>query len=162
MFAPNRTRLNYLDNRISSPSKPYDSFGFRTGKKHYLNGNAIVGFPLKIRIPTADEVTDGFGGNNLVNWNQPGFIAGSGLTEIKNGNTVSIVYLLTFSFANHNVTTTLIDLEDDSLLTFTLPTLDIFGDGTPNEDTPITLNVANIYGYFESEPGQFFTFVDRS
>ena len=157
MFAPNRTRLNYLDVRISSPLKPYDSFGFRTGKKHYLNGNAIIGFPLKIRIPTAEEVTDGFGGNNLASWNQPGFIAGD-VTESVNGNSVSMVGLLTFSFANHNVTTATVEFEDDGLITFTLPTLNIFGDGTPNANTPITLNVAGYYGYFESEPGQFFTY----
>ena len=51
-----------------------------------------------------------------------------------------------------------VEIEDDGVITFTLPTLDIFGDGTPNANTPITLNVAGYYGYFESEPGQFFTY----
>lgn len=158
MFAPNRTRLNYLDIRISSPLKPYDSFGFRTGKKHYLDGNAITGFTSKLRIPIIEEITDAFGGINLAVWSQPGYIAGPNLTEYVGENNVSIVGLLTFSFANHNVTTTNVEIEDDGVITFTLPTLDIFGDGTPNANTPITLNVAGYYGYFESEPGQFFTY----
>lgn len=158
MFAPNRTRLNYLDIRTSSPAKPYDSFGFRTGKKHYLNGNNFTGFVTTIKLPIPEEVTDLFSSNNINLWSNPGLIAGEGLTiELVTGS-ASLVYLLTFSFANHNVTTTLIEYEDNDLITFTLPNLNIFGDGTPNANTPITLNIANIYGYFESESGQFFTY----
>ena len=152
MFAPNRTRLNYLDTMLSSPLKTYDSFGFRTGKRHYLTGNAITSFPARIRTLAIDEMVDAFGNYNMLNWSSPGVFVGSYLTQANN-----VVGLLTFSFANHNVTTTLLTVIDLDTIEFTLPNLNIFGDGTPNENTPIIVNAASYYGYFESTPNQFFT-----